>query len=269
MNRPAEFRDVAGDFAPDGALRDIYAFECGLGEWDRLLRMVGRSRWPARFLVDHADAPMPADVGDIFEDSERTHGLRIDVSGLVLHCHFFTVTEIELDLDPREMTGARFGPFTEFLRDLGDAVGRNIFVTQDNSPELAFLVYDRREAAVRTIAAGSREHALRAVRQRIVAETRAVVKAMSGVDWSRASRGTVDAQALASIERWSAEIYRPDDLDLYEAMTASEHQQLRSLGRAAGLIRALLDPDTEEAAREPFLFHVRMAIRDARRSVFG
>ena len=69
-------------------------------------------------------------------ESEPTT-LRIMISDSVsVNCHCFILSEIELDIDPREFKGQPdYDALLEFLAWLADAVGCDVHLAHENSPE--------------------------------------------------------------------------------------------------------------------------------------
>lgn len=58
-------------------------------------------------------------------------------------CHFFTPDEIEFDIDPRAIDSqAQCERLVDFIRALGQAVGKAVLLTPENAPEYPYLRYD-------------------------------------------------------------------------------------------------------------------------------
>ena len=54
----------------------------------------------------------------------------------VIACHFFTPDEIELDLDPAEVSSqGAMDSVLRFMGCLGSCLGRDVTLTEENSPE--------------------------------------------------------------------------------------------------------------------------------------
>jgi len=52
-----------------------------------------------------------------------------------LNCHFFQNDDIELDLDPREVTGqAQLDALLEFMRDIGRTTSASVVLTPKMCP---------------------------------------------------------------------------------------------------------------------------------------
>lgn len=60
----------------------------------------------------------------------------MDVSGIQLNCHFFTVVEIEFDLDPRKIVDpGKLDSVFDFMRGMANAVGKDVVLTLENHPQ--------------------------------------------------------------------------------------------------------------------------------------
>ena len=67
---------------------------------------------------------------------EQTKVLSIWLGGVQLNCHFFAEREIELDLDPRQITSEEsFNALRQFMEPLADALQHPILLTPENLNE--------------------------------------------------------------------------------------------------------------------------------------
>lgn len=131
--------DVAGGFQPDGSLRDVYVLNADVTLWERAVAYVVGRYADVRFSKPF---PGPGQVATLFgtgPDSELT-SMSVDVGGAGLACHFFTPDEIELDLDPRQVTGdAALAAVVEFMNGLAAAVGKDVILTHENVRDAVIL----------------------------------------------------------------------------------------------------------------------------------
>ncbi|MBB5712807.1 hypothetical protein [Sphingomonas xinjiangensis] len=144
-----EWREIAPNFEPDGALRDIYVFGTDFGDWQRVLNALRTWEPPLSLSIGGEPASVPERVEDIFaEASERGALLSVNVSGALLNCHFFGCEEIEFDLDPREVAGpAQLEGLSGFMALLARATGKPAALTMENMREAVifrFLPEDQR-----------------------------------------------------------------------------------------------------------------------------
>jgi hypothetical protein len=122
-------------FSCDASLRDVYVFDTTIEDWNKMLQLLKRQSYSLSFTSDGEPAFLPSDAADVFNGrSEHTQVLSIDLGGLVLNCHFFGVQEIELDIDPQEVSDQRFQLLSQFLQNLSNELEKPIILTPENAP---------------------------------------------------------------------------------------------------------------------------------------
>jgi hypothetical protein len=131
--------DVKDEFIWEGSLRDICILETTMSDWRAVWRLL--SRLDTIYKVEGVEAATPDDVVQIIaRPGERTHLLAVLLAGVQLNCHFFDQSEIEFDLDPREVSDQpRFEVIVSFMADLANATGKAALMTPDNMHEHPFL----------------------------------------------------------------------------------------------------------------------------------
>jgi len=128
----------------DGSLRDIYVLATDEGDWQRMLRWLATSAYPVQFTIGDQPHPLPnTGVADIVSSwSETSVLLRVDPDRLGLNRHFFCVEQIEFDPDPRDISTAdQFSDLLNFMRGVGDAVGKEVILTPENGEQYPLLRY--------------------------------------------------------------------------------------------------------------------------------
>ena len=135
------YEDLRTEFEVDGSLRDIYAFNTTLIEWNRVLDLfprVGR----VTYFRDAEEAPLPSAAEQIFADVAHAKLLRCDLGGPVINAHFFTPDEIELDVDPCEITTQTdLDLVLDFCARLAREIQRDLRITPENAPQIVCLSY--------------------------------------------------------------------------------------------------------------------------------
>jgi hypothetical protein len=132
---------VRDEFAFDGSWRDIYVFGATIADWQRMLEVIRSAGY--RLTYFRADQPteLPTKAADAFPlPDECDRRLSVWFADVLANCHFFTVDEIEFDIDPREVKGqqelnALFG----FMRCLAQATDKDVVLTAENMPELTIF----------------------------------------------------------------------------------------------------------------------------------
>lgn len=138
-----EWSKVSAELAWDGSLRDLYVFETSESDWDVFLAAL--SSWPyeASFLVDGEPSELPESAAAAFEIRERAAPLlRVNAAGITVCAHFFAPDELELDIDPREVSDpGSLAALSEFVCRLGQVLDRPVVLTQENRPEHVIARY--------------------------------------------------------------------------------------------------------------------------------
>ena len=114
-------------------------------DWQRVGDIVRARGWPETFSADGDVVSTPESVAPIFELADHQTILwRFSPDPNVgVHCHFFAVDEIELDVDPKEIVGQEeFDAVCEVIRVIGQALGRSVDVTEDSGHSEVFMRYD-------------------------------------------------------------------------------------------------------------------------------
>ncbi len=137
----AVWAELRGDLIPDGSLRDICVENTSQEQWRQFLECLHAVSYRIEYRYGDELRPLPRDPSELFRQREQPHLIRIDVGGLWLHCHCFTPEEIELDLNPAEITETRLlEKLVRFLAQLARALSRDVIVTHENIRQAVFLV---------------------------------------------------------------------------------------------------------------------------------
>jgi hypothetical protein len=103
-----------------------------------------QEEWPTTYRVDDDEAPLPVTFDEAFlarAGGDHTALLSIDLAGAAVNCHFWSDWEIELDIAAREFqTDDRLEALVEFARAAASAVGRPIYLTEDNERDWVFAM---------------------------------------------------------------------------------------------------------------------------------
>jgi hypothetical protein len=134
-NRRMDWPLIAPHFRPDGSLRDIYIEDTTEVDWAAVWGLLGAWTPEPVFKVDGDVQPMPASAvlaWKVARDHSTTVSFRTGDIEVILH--FFTIDEIELDIDPAHVCTPEAAQLLETLMaDLGAATGKAVLLTQENS----------------------------------------------------------------------------------------------------------------------------------------
>ncbi|MDE1130055.1 MAG: hypothetical protein OSA49_00695 [Ascidiaceihabitans sp.] len=147
-----DWQDCRKAFYLDGSLRDIYVRNTTAADWDVFLDAVS-SKITATF-VDGEPHPLPTQASEIFEiENKKSFLLEILLGQVKIKCHFFTEQEIELSIDPSEVTSqAELNAVVDVLTIIGCALGRDVILTDENCPTSVWFIFDASKADVRFVA---------------------------------------------------------------------------------------------------------------------
>jgi hypothetical protein len=139
MNTP-QFADSGQLWDVDGSLRDVYILGTTQQSWEQFLAFA--TRFPCTYLFDGHARQLPSIV-EIFSNRSGSHILSIKVGEVTLNCHFFVVSEIELDINPKDVLGqSEHLQVLRFIEGAASALSKPALLTPENSEDTPFLTYD-------------------------------------------------------------------------------------------------------------------------------
>lgn len=132
------WEDVREEFGDsEGNFRDIYVFKTDRSTWQRVIDALRVGPFQSAYFLDSEIAPLPIDVGKVFASRSMVSTmLSVTFAGVTANCHFFTDTEIEFDIDSREVDGGHsWEALIGFMGHLADAARQDCVMTPENCPE--------------------------------------------------------------------------------------------------------------------------------------
>src|SRR2546430_276629 len=97
---------VRNEFDFDGSWRDICVFRTDIADWQRMLNAIRSAGYTIAYFRDDEPTELPVDVSQAFPiPGEYDRRLSVSFGEVLANCHFFTVEEIEFDIDTREVKG--------------------------------------------------------------------------------------------------------------------------------------------------------------------
>lgn len=131
------------EFKPDGSLRDIYIPHTTLEDWESFYKFLLRRDQSFQYSrSDNQKVSLPSTAAEVFQDTRCVHTLSIDIGGVFLNCHFFTVKQIELDFDPEYVNSqARLDVVLNFMREAGRLLEKEVLLTPENGIEVPICRY--------------------------------------------------------------------------------------------------------------------------------
>jgi len=145
-----DWQAIAGHFASDGTLRDIYVFDTSMADWEAVWRLLAGSRDRLTFYIDGVLSEPPATVTEIF-DVGTDHSVLATycASDLTVNCHFFTPSEIEFDVDPRQIDGLdAIEVLARFIAAIGETTSKPVVLTEENDQSMVIAWFDPKAGAI-------------------------------------------------------------------------------------------------------------------------
>jgi hypothetical protein len=132
---------VCDEFAFDGSWRDIYAFGTTIADWQRMFDAIRSADYRLTYFRSDKPIEMPTNARDAFPlPDECDRRLSVWCGDVLANCHFFTVEEIEFDIDPREVKGQKeLNALFGFMRFLAQAAEKEVVLTAENMREIVVL----------------------------------------------------------------------------------------------------------------------------------
>lgn len=138
-----EYADAKEYLYSDGSWRDVYAFDTNLEDLDRFLAFVRPLLTQDSFSVNGEPSDLPMRYSKILETrNEYSCLLGIPVGQSTLNCHFFEAWHLELDFVPKEYDNEQcWEALDDFLKKLSAAIGKEVVMTPENSPDEVYIRY--------------------------------------------------------------------------------------------------------------------------------
>lgn len=139
MNRPA-YDEVSGLWEIEGSLRDVYVLQTDPSDWEKLMEF-GAS-FSLTYTFDGTKCALP-NVDSVFSNRDGSHLLRVNLGSATANCHFFGMSEIELDLDPREIQNPKtHDEVLSFIEGLAGAIRKPVLITPENGQRIPYLSFE-------------------------------------------------------------------------------------------------------------------------------
>ena len=137
-----KWKELQQDLAHDGALRDLYVVNTNEADWAMFLNNVPHWSDSLEYTVDGRSREPPKSFPR--EDTQvASTTLSAIIGPLRINCHFFCETELELDLDPREVDGQEaLDLLTGFMRQIGQTLSKTVVLTPENGLEHPIASYE-------------------------------------------------------------------------------------------------------------------------------
>jgi hypothetical protein len=130
-------------FFVDGSLRDIYVFNVDLDEWQKLYELVHSSQWNIILYKDGQISEYEDTTVHKLIKEKENHSIMmtINIKGILINCYFFSDTEIEFDIDPKEVkSGSDVNIVFDFMKKISKVLGKESILTVEGDPENPLVI---------------------------------------------------------------------------------------------------------------------------------
>ena len=130
------WQDYKTAFEWDGSWRDIYVLDTNINDWQRLLDFLRESSYVT--IYHGLTGPeLPETMQEIFEIQKTSFSsMSIDIGQIRVNCHFFLESEIEFDIDPRDIDSEeKLTKIFDFMQRIGNLLNKEVILTEENSED--------------------------------------------------------------------------------------------------------------------------------------
>lgn len=134
--------EVKEELEADGSLRDIYVEEIDPALWEVFIEGVRSSAYRHEFTHGGASIEIPYDLMEIkgLQETGPTTLIIWLSDKIQVNCHFFTETEIELDISPLDIAGEHeYQVLIAFLKWVSSILKERVILTHENTQDQVIL----------------------------------------------------------------------------------------------------------------------------------
>ena len=131
------------DFTLEGSLRDIYISGVEPTDWRSLYKEL-LAKYCTEYLLNQQPQPAPEVADNAF--AARSTGstlLRLRTGNVLICCHFFDWTEVEFDIDPRDINSQMdLSGVLDFMQTIGNCLSKRVVLTPENMRHIPIISDD-------------------------------------------------------------------------------------------------------------------------------
>jgi hypothetical protein len=123
----------------DGSLRDILIRDTELTDWKLLYEYLMTSDYKIEYKRDGSYQSLTSNFQQLLHDKEHTHVITIQEENIIFNLHFFDVSEIEIDIDPRDfIADDQYKIIIDLMNNVSRILTKEILLTYENCREEVF-----------------------------------------------------------------------------------------------------------------------------------
>lgn len=124
----------------DGSWRDIYILDIDGVDWEKWVDYVNRnyviSWYNGKVGIKESQINFDVINGYLKGEHDLYSSANIFIGSIQINCHFFSESEIENDIDPREITSITdHEKIIKYMTDLSILLEKDIILTSENDPQ--------------------------------------------------------------------------------------------------------------------------------------
>jgi hypothetical protein len=124
----------------DGFFRDIYLFETNVEDWQKFLEFNKNRR--IKYSQDGQEKDIPS-ACDLLNNRDVSHLMLVDLAGIKICTNFICIEEIELYVDPLDITGdTQHVAVLTYVAQLAKALNRTAYITPESTQNNPILTFD-------------------------------------------------------------------------------------------------------------------------------
>lgn len=136
------WNEIKSELVSDGSLRDIYILDTNIDDWNSFIQGVKQTKFNHDFFYGEIKEELPKSFQSIksLQENNSTILTIFLEAGIQVKCHFFIDEEIEMDIDPREISNeSAFNVLLSFLHWLAEYLKKTVYLTYENEPNQVIL----------------------------------------------------------------------------------------------------------------------------------
>lgn len=128
----------------DGSWRDIYIQKIEEGDWKKCINYVNQnyviSWYNGKTELEENQISYDVIDGYLKEEHDRCSSAKIFIDNIQINCHFFSKSEIENDIDPREISSIEdHKKIIKYMTDLSCILEKEVILTPEAEPEIILI----------------------------------------------------------------------------------------------------------------------------------
>ncbi|MFH6987668.1 hypothetical protein ACHRVW_07975 [Flavobacterium collinsii] len=159
------WNEIKWIFETDGSLRDIYIKNTKIEDWEILINYLninhilqygppGKNKETYKIDLEYVIHYFNDETGEL-----ETKIASIIIDDIIINLHFFSVDEIELDIDPKEIYSFdNYRKILGFMNQLSELLDKPVTLTGENQSESPLINVDFSKKIIKTLTKKEAEH---------------------------------------------------------------------------------------------------------------